>query len=546
MHDGLWLSEDVSASKRSPILRALVVTMALAVLYWRMPAVFVHPQFWAEDIGFFSESRLYGWASLSTIMVGYLTTIQIVVAMLASYFGVVAAPAIYNYTAILLTLTVVWLVISPRLDMPYKPLLALAVVIVPMGYEELGTLTNIQWILPIGAFAMLFMRAPASQVVLAGEAVFLFLIALSGPFSLFLTPLFLWRLFTASDAIERRRLIALSASVGAGALIQLLVIALHRDAALNPIAPAPYSWTLWINLPFSRVMTTFGPVSGWFSGIGGVAIASIFIVAGIVLACRTPYRTQKIFMLLFAGAIAFSGMYKFRAALESQLPAQRYFYVGSVFSLWFICCISGRPYLRSLLAGLAALAELLLLPVVAHTPRITQNLEWPVWSRYVASGIPLIIPASPPGFFLGFPAAADGPLARFAPWVGRNINELAEATDPSSCSGSMGPVEPLPIVNLQLFRAAKESEASWVAKGWAWDTARNRPVQLVALVDPAGLVIGFGLPGFRHPDEANRAPARSGWISMFYATPGHSVRAYGIVDDGRHICPLSNQPYFSF
>ena len=135
-------------------------------------------------------------------------------------------------------------------------------------------------------------------------------------------------------------------------------------------------------------------------------------------------------------------------------------------------------------------------------------------------------------------------MARFAPWVGRNITELAGATDPSSCTGSMGPVEPLPMVNLQLFNPAKESETPWVSKGWAWDMVRSKPVQLVALVDRAGLVIGFGLPGFKRADEADGAPAQSGWISNFYAIPGKTVRAYGVVDDGQRICPLANRHYF--
>jgi hypothetical protein len=43
-------------------------------------------------------------------------------------------------------------VTSPRLDILCKPLLAISIVVVLMNYEELGTLTNIQWILPIGDY----------------------------------------------------------------------------------------------------------------------------------------------------------------------------------------------------------------------------------------------------------------------------------------------------------------------------------------------------------------------------------------------------------
>ena len=209
-------------------------------------------------------------------MAGYLVSVQYLTAVLASYFSPVAAPAIYNYSAVFLTLVVVWLLTSPRLMMPSKPLIALAVVIVPMGYEELGTITNIQWVLPIGAFALLFMPATNSSAVLAGEAAFVGLMSVSGPFSLFLTPLFLWQLISANSPIDRRRLLVLTGIVGLGALIQLIVIGYHHGEILNPITPAPYSWKLWINLPFSQVMTTFGPVSGWFRGNGGVAIGVEF------------------------------------------------------------------------------------------------------------------------------------------------------------------------------------------------------------------------------------------------------------------------------
>jgi hypothetical protein len=41
----------------------------------------------------------------------------------------------------------------------------------------------------------------------------------------------------------------------------------------------------------------------------------------------------------FATAIALSGMYKFRAELAGQIYAQRYFYFGCVFSIWFLCCL---------------------------------------------------------------------------------------------------------------------------------------------------------------------------------------------------------------
>jgi hypothetical protein len=282
-----------------------------------MPTSFTNPQFWGEDILFYNGSYLDGWASIATMVAGYRVVIQFLVAVLASYFSPAAAPAIYNYAAFALTLLVVWMVTSPRLDLPHKPLLALAVVIVPMGYEELGSITNIQWVLPIGAFAILFMRAPLSFGVFIGEAVFIGVTALSGPFSIFLMPMFFLRTITAGATLERRRLAILTLIVAIGAAIQAMTI-IQNPGNLDGIAPAPYSWQLWVNLPLSHILTSFGPVSKLFIGTMGVIIGACFCLAAVVLAYQAPYRTQKIFMLLFAAAIALSGMYKYRAALESQ------------------------------------------------------------------------------------------------------------------------------------------------------------------------------------------------------------------------------------
>jgi hypothetical protein len=391
------------------------------------------------------------------------------------------------------------------------------------------------------------------------------LTALSGPFAIFLTPMFAWRAITVHDARERQRLLLLAAITCPGAVIDVLVLAYNPDI-LSSVVPSPYSWTLWVNLPFSQFMTAFGTASGLFQGVHGVLLGTLLLAAAVALACQPPYRNQKLFMLFFALVIAVSGMYKFRVALgtQTQFTSQRYFYPGAVFALWFICCLTDRRYLRTALASFVALTELMLLPVIANTPRFAVDLEWPVWASYFSSGLPIIVPTAPTSFFLGLPATPDGPLARFAPWIGRNIAELAGGTDPSSCTGAMGDVEPLPVFFVQQSQTRQTAPAwidqkavwnaqhdpskvlpgpPWISKGSAWDTVRNQPVQLVALVDPTGVVIGFGLPGFRNEDEASPA-ARSGWTSIFYANPGNTIHAYGIVDDGRRICPLANQHSF--
>src|SRR5215467_12294961 len=167
--------------------RLLVIFLALAVIFIRMPVVFFHPGFWGEDGPlFFQLSYLEGWASATTETAGYLTLLQWLVGNLSAYAPVSAAPALFNAAAIALTLVVVWLVTSPRLPLPAKPLLALAVVAVPADYELLGGLGNSQWIFPIGAFSILLMNQPENRFISFGEAAFVAMFSLTGPFSLLL------------------------------------------------------------------------------------------------------------------------------------------------------------------------------------------------------------------------------------------------------------------------------------------------------------------------------------------------------------------------
>jgi hypothetical protein len=520
----------------SLILRCATVLAALAILFWRMPTSFTNPQFWAEDIHFFYFARIDGWASVVNAAPGYLTVTQFLVGVFASYFDPLAAPAIYNYTAIFLTLIVCWLVTSPRLDLPCKPLLAVAVVIVPMGYEELGTLCNIQWILPIGAFAIIFMRASVSKAILTGEAFFTAMASLSGPFSIFLAPLFVSQLYTTGRGPNRSRLYLLTTIISPGAITQLVLVMLKSSPPGS--SDAAYPWTLWITLPFKQIMTTFPGISQFSQGASGAMIGVCCFLAAGILACLPPYRTQKLFMLIFSGVVAVAGMVKFRDSLATQLTAQRYFYAGAVFSLWFICCIARRRTHYGL-AVLVLAIEVSLLPAIRNTPRITDNLEWPVWASFIPSGLHMMIPTFPLGWSLGLPAAPDGPLARFAPWVGRNLAGFT-IPDDQGCHGTIQSVQPLiglPIPHTEVNEPPDPSMKAWFAKGTATNST-DEPVDVVALTNNDGLILGFGFPGF----DAPTGLLHSGWRSIFYSRPGN-VMAYNI-SGGRRACLLTGEISF--
>jgi hypothetical protein len=92
--------------------------------------------------------------------------LQRLIAVFAAYFPPAFATTILNFSAFALTLFIVWLATSPRFDIPFRPLIALAIVVVPMGFEALGTAADKQWIAPIGVFILLFLRPHASRLIL--------------------------------------------------------------------------------------------------------------------------------------------------------------------------------------------------------------------------------------------------------------------------------------------------------------------------------------------------------------------------------------------
>jgi hypothetical protein len=522
MHGRIGSELDRVRLSYSSFVRPAVLLVALAILFWRTPISFTHPQFWGEDIFFYDNALSMGWHCVTMRIAGYLTVAQYLVGLLATPFDPVIAPAIFCYSAILLTLIVVWLVTSPRLDLPLKPLLAIAVVIVPMGREELGTNCNIQWILPIGAFAMLFMRSSRSVFILIGEAVFVALMAFSGPFSIFLAPMFLWQTWKAEQAANRHRFAVLTAIVATAAVIQ----ASNLIGAPSPDIHVPYPWTLWITLPLRSVMTTFSATSRHLEGISGAAIGLFALSAAVVLACRRPYRTQKLFMVLFSLLIMFGGMFKFKYDLASQIGGQRYFYAASVFALWFLCCLSFSREYQKWWATFVIVFALILLPAIKDKSYINQDLEWPAWAQHASRGIPYVAPTWPLGFYFTFPAAHDGALSRFAGWVGRNVRDVA-TVDSTACYGTIEFSEKAPTVQISTRIFDDPSLLVWAASGRVTSKDGLSP-ELIAIADTNGTVLGFGLPGFNG----------SKWKALTISQ-GKGLLAYGVNSDSS-ACPLES------
>jgi hypothetical protein len=82
------------------------------------------------------------------------------------------------------------------------------------------------------------------------------------------------------------------------------------------------------------------------------------------------------------------------------------------------------------------------------------------------------------------------------------------------------------------------SGSNWAVRGMAWDSSRNRPVLLVAVVDGADQVLGFAMPRLRLPDVLPLGDRDSTFAGILEDPPHTDFHAFGIVDDGKRLCPL--------
>jgi hypothetical protein len=109
----------------------------------------------------------------------------------------------------------------------------------------------------------------------------------------------------------------------------------------------------------------------------------------------------------------------------------------------------------------------------------------------------------------------------------------------------MGPADRIWIVELlQEKHQILGLFAQWIASGTAWDATVSQPARLVVVTDATGKITGFGLPGFRaQPGEPSQSQPE--WRSIFPGASGSTARAYAVLNDGRHICPLANVQYLN-
>jgi hypothetical protein len=143
--------------------RLLLLLLGLAALLaLRKPDALLNPQLWAEDGSvFLVEQEQGGAAAILQPYMGYLHLLPRLTAWSAAQLLDPAWwPAWYNGIAFLVWCGVLARTLSPRLPLPHRPWLALAVIAGPQTGEILGTITNAQWITALLLVQQALLRRP--------------------------------------------------------------------------------------------------------------------------------------------------------------------------------------------------------------------------------------------------------------------------------------------------------------------------------------------------------------------------------------------------
>jgi hypothetical protein len=345
---------------------ALTLTVAALVLLIRKTDALLNPQFWAEDgTVFFLQQYEGGASALVRGYAGYLQLVPRLIALFAdTLFPYAAIPSVYNYASLLLTLAVIANVFSPRFPGTNRPLLALAVVLVPHATNEVFlNVTNLQWILCLLLILTLLKEIPHERYGnVYAQAAFDFLVVilcgLTGPFIVFLTPLFAWKWWTNKCPYTSGILITALAT----ATIQVSLIlgySVHTQGGLCT------DFNVYSSLIGHRL---FG---GLFLGkdlpyaVNPLVLGLLFICVLIMIlwfAAAPPRRHAgpgafgSVMTLLAVALVILSATVGlFKSQLHFLVPPDngiRYFYIPYVMLAWsLILCMDQRERWKNVLIG---------------------------------------------------------------------------------------------------------------------------------------------------------------------------------------------------
>ncbi len=391
------------------------LTLVGMILFIRKPDALLNPQFWAEDGNiFFLQQYQHGATALFQSYAGYLHIVPRMIAFYTDlFFPYSLAPHVYNYSSFFITILVIAGIFSPRIQLDYKPLFTLSFVLVPHFSGEIFiNITNLQWILLIALIFLLIKDTPNQkygniylQTIL--DCATIILCGLTGPFLIFLLPLFILKALRKSFLYRSIILPIILLIVS----IQIMTLIYSPFYARLPMALeftiSPYIdilgqkvfGVLFLGISVMYTLTHYG--HDIFLMLLSIAyfivIFSLFIYS---------FKTKKYIIIVFLAIhfiILFATFYKFQGAPSILIhygAGPRYFYIPYLMIIWSLLLLLSQSSLKNKLPmwiGLACIAFSSATSLFQTKPFIDYN--WYQHSQLIGKQ-DIIIPINPLGWVI--------------------------------------------------------------------------------------------------------------------------------------------------
>ncbi|MEN8219324.1 MAG: hypothetical protein ABFS56_23780 [Pseudomonadota bacterium] len=411
--------------------RLSVLFLCFIILLCREPDGFFNPQFWAEDgVIFFQQNLILGLAALLEPYFGYLHLIPRFISYFSGFFPVSFAPALYNFGALVITLFVINYLFSSRIQLPFKPLLALAVVLVPSDGEILMSITNVQWFLLLLLILFIIQDKPNTRNQLLLDTLIITLIGLTGPFIVLFLPLFIFRLIYICRSYYSVYLlsIALLLALIQGYFLWQTTVELPTSSedygleVLVPILAIRLSGCLFFGDYLSSAISNLSALKALsgnlsfgdyvslafnFQGLIGLTGLAIIVPAGLLILAVSKRRKLPIVVFLIGGIIIIvAAFYKFRNNLPMMLPfhnGARYFYILHLSIIWSLIIYLDSDKIIKYVSALLLLMALLSAFTHFQVPPL-KDFHWEKYSQQIEQGEAVKVPINPDGWFVSIPS----------------------------------------------------------------------------------------------------------------------------------------------
>jgi hypothetical protein len=375
-----------------------ILFLCFIILFSREPDGFLNPQFWAEDATiFFKQNFTLGVEAIWQPYAGYLHLVPRLIAYISGFFPTLWIPALYNFSFIILTLFVINYLLSSRIDLSFKPLLAIAIVLVPYNGEILMSITYIQWLLAILIILFIIQEKPNSNQQLLLDTIIITVTGLTGPFILLFLPLFVFRFIYICRSYYSIYIFCIALLL---CFIQGYFI--FQTENINNSENSSYSLEILgqiLAMRFSGALF-FGEYISLAINYYLLLFISIIILFGLLILgiFNINNRQLPILIFLISGIIVIvSTLYKFRYDLDPLIQfdyGTRYVYILHLFTIWsLILLLNSNGFIKYISALLLLIFLLSTFTHFQATP--LTNYHWEKYYKHIEQGDAVKVPINP-------------------------------------------------------------------------------------------------------------------------------------------------------